>query len=166
MPGEGLSFRSPVYYDGPMLALLQRVSEATVTVRGEAAGAIGPGLLILLCAVKGDAEDDAAYLAGKAARLRIFEGENGRMDRSVADIGGAVLAVSQFTLAARTRKGNRPSFDGAEEPARARELYQAFIERLRELGLPVQTGVFGELMAVRLVNDGPVTVLLDSREER
>ena len=130
-----------------------------------ASGAIGRGVLVLLCAVKGDGDQDVDYLVKKTAQLRIFEDEGGKMNRSVADIGGEVLVVSQFTLAGDTRKGNRPSFGSAEEPVRAKELYEEVVRRLREAGLAVRTGVFGEMMAVSLVNDGPVTVLLDSREE-
>lgn len=147
-----------------MLAVLQRVSQASVSINGIVTASIGKGLLALLCAVKGDGPPDAEYLAKKTARLRIFEDEGGKMNRSVADIGGEVLVVSQFTLAAETRKGNRPSFDAAESPERAKELYETYIWRLREAGLIVRTGVFGEMMAVALVNDGPVTVLLDSKE--
>jgi len=147
-----------------MIAVLQRVSRASVTVTGVEHAAIGRGLLVLLCAVKGDGEVDIDYTVKKTSQLRIFEDEGGKMNRSVAEIGGEVLVVSQFTLAAATGKGNRPSFDAAESPARARELYETFVRRLREAGLPVRTGVFGAMMEVSLVNDGPVTVLLDSQE--
>ena len=148
-----------------MLAVLQRVSKASVSINGTVTASIGKGLLVLLCAVKGDGEADVDYLVKKTAQLRIFEDESGKMNRSVAEIGGEVLMVSQFTLAAATRKGNRPSFDAAEAPERARGLYETVVSRLRGAGLAVQTGIFGEMMAVALVNDGPVTVLLDSRHD-
>lgn len=147
-----------------MIAVLQRVSSAKVEAGGRTVGKIGPGLLVLLCAVKGDAQEDLDYIVRKAAQLRIFEDETGRMNLSVRDIGGEVLVVSQFTLAASTSKGNRPSFDAAEAPGRARELYEQFIEKLRGLGLAVRTGEFAARMAVSLTNDGPVTVMVDSRE--
>jgi D-tyrosyl-tRNA(Tyr) deacylase len=147
-----------------MIAVLQRVSKASVAVRGGETSSIGKGLLVLLCAVKGDGEADVEYLAKKTAQLRIFEDEDGKMNRSVIEIGGEVLVVSQFTLAAATRKGNRPSFDAAESPERARELCYAVVRKLGDLGLTVRTGVFGAMMDVSLVNDGPVTVLLDSKE--
>ena len=149
-----------------MIAVLQRVAEAKVEVRGTVTGAIGQGLLVLLCAVQGDQDEDAAYLVKKVAQLRIFEDDGGRMNRSVQEVGGAVLVVSQFTLAASTRKGNRPSFDGAEEPGRAQAFYEDFIAGLRTAGLEVRSGVFGAMMSVSLVNDGPVTIILDSREGR
>jgi len=147
-----------------MLAVLQRVSRASVTVEGVERASIGKGLLVLLCAVKGDSDADVEYVVKKTAQLRIFEDEGGKMNRSVAEISGEVLVVSQFTLAAATKKGNRPSFDAAEAPERAKELYEIFVRRLRESGLTVRTGVFGAMMEVSLVNDGPVTVLLDSTE--
>ncbi len=152
--------------DAFMIALLQRVSSARVEVEGRTAGEIGRGLLVLLCAVKDDTERDLAYCVKKISQLRIFEDEQGKMNRSVADIKGEVLVVSQFTLAASTRKGNRPSFDDAESPARARELYELFIRRLRETGVPVRNGEFGAAMAVSLTNEGPVTILVDSREKK
>jgi D-tyrosyl-tRNA(Tyr) deacylase len=148
-----------------MIAVLQRVSRACVEVKGTVTASIGKGLLVLLCAVKGDGDGDVDYLVKKIAQLRIFEDEAGKMNRSVADIGGEVLVVSQFTLAASTRKGNRPSFDAAEGPERAKELYEMVVGRLRETGLPVRTGVFGAMMALSLVNDGPVTLLLDSLQK-
>ncbi len=145
-----------------MRAVVQRVSRASVGVDGRVAAEIGPGLLVLLGVAAGDGEPDAARLAGKIARLRVFENEDGRFDRSLLDTGGAALVVSQFTLLADTAKGNRPSFAGAAPPEAAEPLYLAFCAALRELGVPVATGVFGARMAVELVNDGPVTLVLDS----
>ena len=145
-----------------MRAVVQRVSEAAVRVDGEVLGAIGPGLMVLVCAMQGDPDDAPGKLAGRVARLRIFRDEAGKMNRSVADIGGAVLVVSQFTLAADTRTGNRPGFSAAEAPARGEALYLAFAGALRAQGLPVQTGRFGADMAVALVNHGPVTFRLDA----
>ena len=146
-----------------MIAVLQRVSRASVEIQGGEASSIGQGLLVLLCAVRGDGDRDIDYLVKKIAQLRIFADENGKMNLSVADIRGEVLVVSQFTLSAATRKGNRPSFDAAEAPERASELVGQVVAGLREAGLPVRTGVFGEMMTVSLVNEGPVTLLLDSR---
>jgi D-aminoacyl-tRNA deacylase len=140
-----------------MRAVCQRVSKACVRVDGEVVGEIGPGLCILLGVGRGDDEGAAERLAGKIARLRIFEG----MDRSLLDTGGGALVVSQFTLLADTRKGTRPSFSEAAPPAEADPLYERFCEALRALGVPVATGVFGASMQVELVNDGPVTILLD-----
>jgi D-tyrosyl-tRNA(Tyr) deacylase len=147
-----------------MIAVFQRVSRASVEVGGTETASIGKGLLVLLCAVKGDGDADVDYLVRKIAQLRIFEDGDGRMNRSVAEISGEVLVVPQFTLAASTKKGNRPSFDAAEAPERARELCDAVVTGLCASGLAVRTGVFGAMMEVSLVNDGPVTVLLDSRE--
>jgi D-aminoacyl-tRNA deacylase len=141
-------------------AVVQRVSKARVTVAGETVGAIGPGLLVLLGVARDDDEAAITGLAGKIARLRIFEDEAGHMNRSVLDTGGAVLAVSQFTLLADTRKGNRPSFMAAAPPERAEPLYEAFVEALRTLGLEVATGRFGRSMEVALVNSGPVTIVM------
>jgi D-tyrosyl-tRNA(Tyr) deacylase len=163
MPCAGIPFFRVFDYHTAMIAVVQRVAEAKVEVRGTVAGAIGPGLLVLLCAVKGDRPDDVDHLVRKVSQLRIFPDSEGRMNRSVLDLGGGVLVVSQFTLAASTRKGTRPSFDRAEDPDRARELVDLFTARLRATGLAVGTGVFGEMMAVSLVNDGPVTLILDSR---
>lgn len=145
-----------------MKALLQRVSSAKVELNGQVVGEIGKGVLVFLCAVKGDTDKDLDHIVKKVSRIRIFGDEKGKMNLSVLDIAGEVLVVSQFTLAASTRKGNRPSFDEAEEPGRAKAAYEQFIRRLKELGLPVRTGAFGAAMAVSLTNDGPVTVLIDS----
>ena len=143
-----------------MRAVVQRVSEARVTVAGETVGEIGPGLLVLLGVGHDDTEAGSVTLAGKVARLRIFADEAGHMNRSVLDTGGAVLAVSQFTLLADTRKGNRPSFIAAAPPERAEPLYEAFVEALRALGIEVATGRFGQSMEVALVNNGPVTIVM------
>jgi D-tyrosyl-tRNA(Tyr) deacylase len=137
-------------------AVVQRVTQAKATPGGE----IGPGLCILLGVARGDTPADAAALAGKIARLRIFE-RDGKFDFSLVDTGGAALVVSQFTLLADTAKGNRPSFTDAAPPAEAEPLYQAFCSALRDLGVEVATGVFGAKMAVELVNDGPVTIVVD-----
>ena len=145
-----------------MRVLLQRVSEAAVRIDGVTVGEIGPGLLALVCAVEGDGQAEAERLAGKTAKLRIFEDDAGKMNRSVADIGGSVLIVSQFTLAADTRKGNRPSFIGAAAPDLANSLVEHFSSCLKSAGLPVETGRFGADMKVSLINDGPVTIWLDS----
>jgi D-tyrosyl-tRNA(Tyr) deacylase len=147
-----------------MRALIQRVSEASVTVDGDVIGQIDTGLLVLICAMQGDTEAEASYLANKISKLRIFQDEAGKMNRSVADIGGAVLVVSQFTLAADTRRGNRPGFSNAAAPDEGNRLYQVFAQALRDLGLPVETGQFGADMKVRLLNDGPVTVWMDTED--
>ena len=131
-------------------------------VDGRTVGEIGVGLCVLLGVARGDGEGEAARLAGKVARLRIFPDEAGRFDRSVEDVGGAVLVVSQFTLIADTAKGNRPSFAEAAPPEEAEPLYEHFCAELRNLGIPVETGVFGSKMEVAIVNDGPVTIVLDS----
>jgi D-tyrosyl-tRNA(Tyr) deacylase len=144
-----------------MRAVCQRVTEARVRVGGEIVGEIGPGSCVLLGVARGDGEEDAARLAGKIARLRIFADEEGRFDRSVLDVAGGVLVVSQFTLLADTAKGNRPSFTEAAPPEVAERVYERFCSELRALGAPVETGVFGAAMQVELVNDGPVTVILD-----
>jgi len=143
---------------------VQRVSRASVKVGGEITGKIAQGLLVLLGVTHNDSESDADYLAEKVAGLRIFEDDAGKMNRSVTDVGGAVLAVSQFTLFGDVRKGKRPSFDDAARPERARELYEYFVERVRSLGLRCETGRFQEMMEVELVNQGPVTILLDSKK--
>ena len=145
-----------------MRAVVQRVSRAKVTVNGEITGEIGPGLLVLLAVGTADTRSDADYLADKIIGLRIFEDAGGKMNLSVMDAGGAVLAVSQFTLYADARRGKRPSFDDAAPPQQARELYEYFVERIRSAGLRCETGRFQEMMQVELVNEGPVTILLDS----
>jgi len=144
-----------------MRSVCQRVGEARVRVGGEAVAEIGPGLCILLGVAAGDGEAEAVRLAGKLARLRIFADDEGRFDRSILDIGGSALVVSQFTLIADTTKGNRPSFAGAAPPEQAEPLYERFCAELRALGVPVEQGVFGAKMEVELVNDGPVTIVLD-----
>lgn len=149
-----------------MKIVLQRVSEARVEVGGRATGRIGRGVCLLVGVEKGDTEEDATSLARKTVELRIFPDGEGRMNLALADVAGAVLAVSQFTLAGSVRKGRRPSFDGAEEPGRAARLFDCFVEALRELGIQVETGVFQAHMAVHLTNDGPVTFILDSRKGR
>jgi D-tyrosyl-tRNA(Tyr) deacylase len=141
---------------------VQRVTEARVRVGEEAVGEIGPGLCVLLGVARGDAEIDAERLAGRVARLRIFENDEGRFDRSVLDTSGGALVVSHFTLIADTAKGSRPSFTDAAPPEEADRLYEAFCAALRELGVPVESGVFGARMRVELVNDGPVTIVLDA----
>jgi D-tyrosyl-tRNA(Tyr) deacylase len=145
-----------------MRAVVQRVSRAQVTVNGEVTGSIGRGLLVLLGVSQTDAESDADYLADKIAGLRIFEDENGRMNLALAEVKGAVLIVSQFTLYGDVRRGKRPSFDEAAPPQRAQELYEYFVAAIRAKGLPCETGRFQAMMQVELVNDGPVTILLDS----
>ena len=145
-----------------MRAVVQRVSRASVTVEGAIAGEIGVGLLVLLGVGAGDTRADADYLAAKIIGLRIFEDSDGKMNLSVGEICGAVLAVSQFTLYGDARRGKRPSFDAAAPPAQARELYEYFVERVRAAGLRCETGRFQENMRVELVNEGPVTILLDS----
>ncbi len=143
-----------------MRAVVQRVSRARVLVDGEVRGEIGRGLCVLLGVGRGDDRAAAEWLAGRAARLRIFENDEGKFDRSLLDIGGEALVVSQFTLIADTAKGNRPSFTEAAPPEEAEPLYEAFCAALGALGVPVETGVFGARMEVELVNDGPVTIVL------
>jgi D-tyrosyl-tRNA(Tyr) deacylase len=144
-----------------MKAVVQRVSEARVRVGREPVGEIRAGLCVLLGVSRRDRSAEAARLAVKVARLRIFEDEDGRFDRSLLDVGGEALVVSQFTLQADTTKGNRPSFGEAAPPEQAEPLYEAFCSALRDLGVKVETGAFGERMAVELVNDGPVTIVLE-----
>jgi D-tyrosyl-tRNA(Tyr) deacylase len=141
---------------------VQRVSRARVTVDGAVVGEVGRGLCVLLGVARGDDKAEAERLAGRIARLRIFPDEDGRFDRSALDVGGAALVVSQFTLIADTAKGNRPSFTEAAPPEQAEPLYERFCSALRDLGVRVETGVFGARMAVEVVNDGPVTIILDA----
>jgi D-tyrosyl-tRNA(Tyr) deacylase len=145
-----------------MRAVVQRVSRAKVTVNAWTTGEIGMGLLVLLGVGHDDSESDATYLAEKIAGLRIFEDHEGKMNRSVLDVGGSVLAVSQFTLYGDVRRGKRPSFDAAAPPDSARQLYELFVECIRATGLRCETGRFQEMMQVELVNEGPVTILVDS----
>lgn len=144
-----------------MRALVQRVSSASVTVDGEVVGEIGAGLLVLVCAMQGDSEAESEWLAQKIVKLRIFSDENGRMNRSLADIGGSALVVSQFTLAAET-KGNRPGFSTAAAPDDGKRLYEHFSGVVAAQNVPVANGIFGADMKVALVNDGPVTIWLDT----
>jgi D-tyrosyl-tRNA(Tyr) deacylase len=145
-----------------MRAVVQRVSRAKVTVNGEVTGEIGLGLLVLLGVGHDDTRAEADYLAEKTIGLRIFEDSGGKMNLSVVDVDGAVLAVSQFTLYGDVRRGKRPSFDAAAPPQQARDLYEYFVEKIRAAGLRCETGRFQEMMQVELVNEGPVTILLDS----
>jgi D-aminoacyl-tRNA deacylase len=145
-----------------MRAVVQRVSRAQVAVSGKIAGQIGLGLLVLLGVGRDDTEADASYLAEKIAGLRVFEDDRGKMNRSVQEVGGSVLAVSQFTLYGDVRRGKRPSFDAAAAPEKARQVYEFFVKQIRAAGLRCETGRFQETMTVELVNEGPVTILLDS----
>lgn len=145
-----------------MRAVVQRVSRAQVSADGEIVGQIGLGLLVLLGVGRDDTEADAAYLAEKMAGLRIFEDDREKMNRSVLDVGGSVLAVSQFTLYGDVRRGKRPSFDDAAPPEQARQLYEFFVQQIRASGLCCETGRFQAMMKVELANEGPVTILLDS----
>jgi D-tyrosyl-tRNA(Tyr) deacylase len=147
-----------------MRAVVQRVSRAAVIIDGQTIGAIERGLLVLLGIAATDTQADGRWLAEKLAGLRIFNDEAGKMNLSVADVSGAVLVISQFTLYGDCRKGRRPSFLGAAPPEMAVPLYEAFVNALRSLGLPVETGRFGAMMQVELVNDGPVTLILDTKE--
>lgn len=147
-----------------MRAVVQRVSRAKVTVNGHVSGEIGLGLLVLLGVGREDSETDVDYIAQKVIGLRIFEDSDGKMNRSVVDVGGSLLAVSQFTLYGDVRRGKRPSFDDAARPEQARRLYESFVQRAQVAGLRCETGRFQEMMQVELVNEGPVTILLDSRK--
>ena len=147
-----------------MRAILQRVKGASVTVDGDLTGAIEQGLLVFLGCGQGDTDEDMDYLVDKLVHLRIFADEKGWMNLSLLDVGGKMLVVSQFTLYADTRKGRRPSFVKAMKPGPAEEMYERFVERVEERGVEVETGVFGAMMDVELVNDGPVTIQIDSRE--
>ena len=146
-----------------MRAVIQRTKEITVKVEGQTIGQTGVGLLVLLGVAKDDGRSDADYLASKIVNLRIFEDQNGKMNQSLLDTGGEMMVVSQFTLLADCRKGRRPSFVEAAEPNLAAELYEYFVEQARSLGIYVATGRFGAMMDVALVNEGPVTILLESR---
>lgn len=147
-----------------MKAVIQRVSHASVTIAAREHSRIGAGILVLLGVEKGDVPEDATALAKKIVELRIFEDEAGKMNRSVVESGGEILAVSQFTLAGDCRKGRRPSFDNAAPPAEARALYEEFVSAIRALGVPTATGVFQTMMDVGLTNQGPVTFILESRK--
>lgn len=147
-----------------MKAVVQRVKKALVRVDGATVGSIGQGLLVLLCAEPGDGSETAAFLAGKVARLRIFSDAGGKFNLSLLDVGGGALVVSQFTLAGNWRKGNRPSFSAAAAPEEAKALYERFCAELAALGIAVETGRFAAHMEVELVNDGPVTLWLDTKD--
>jgi len=147
-----------------MKVVLQRVKQASVEVAGQVAGKIGRGILLLIGVERDDSNEDVEFLARKSVELRIFPDREGKMNLSLADVGGEVLAVSQFTLAASTKKGRRPSFDSAEEPGRAEELFEEFVAWVRAKGFRVETGVFQAVMDVHLVNEGPVTLILESRK--
>lgn len=165
--GAESEFRRGRGYNGALVrALIQRVSSAEVTVSGQRIGRIDRGLLVLLGVGQGDSEQEAAYLATKTAGLRVFEGPDGRMKLSVRDVGGEILVVPQFTLYGDVRRGLRPSFDGAAPPELAKSLYERYVDLLRGDGLGVATGEFGAFMRVELVNEGPVTILLDSADRR
>ena len=147
-----------------MIAVIQRVKGSRVKVKGKVVGSIGKGLNILLGVVKGDREEDAQKLSHKIANLRIFEDTEGKFSLSLLDVDGEALVVSQFTLCANLKKGRRPSFERAEEPERAKELYELFVANMRGLGIRTHTGVFGAMMEVHILNWGPVTFILDSKE--
>jgi len=146
-----------------MRAVIQRVSQASVTVDDKLTGTVGIGLLVLIGVVDDDTDEDLDYLVRKITQMRIFEDENGKMNLALKDVGGSLLAVSQFTLLADTKKGNRPSFTGAGSPDFSKKMYLRFIERCRSLGFRTEEGVFGAHMVVSLVNDGPVTISIDSK---
>ena len=144
-----------------MKAVIQRVKNASVTIDNQIYSSINAGMLILFCVEKGDTEDKLDWFASKVAALRFFEDDNGKMNRSIVDIGGEILVVSQFTLAADCKKGTRPGFDNAEKPDTAKMMYEKFVEKLKMMNLSVKTGVFAAMMDVSLVNDGPVTFVLN-----
>ncbi len=152
--------------DSIVIALLQRVSSASVEVEGETVGKIGAGLVVLLGVYEDDTAQDAEFLANKCPNLRIFGDDNDAMNLSLLDIGGAILAISQFTLCANARKGRRPSFDSAMPPEPANELYDLFCAEIEKTGACVERGVFGAKMTVNIINEGPVTIILNSRETR
>ncbi len=147
-----------------MRTVIQRVSRASVEISGHVVGEIGTGLLVLLAVARDDERPDADYLAEKIANLRVFDDDEGKMNRSLLETGGAMLVVSQFTLYGDVRRGRRPSYSDAAEPEKANQLYEYFVERVRSFGVKVETGVFQAMMKVSLMNDGPVTILLDSRK--
>ncbi|HHV06732.1 MAG TPA: D-tyrosyl-tRNA(Tyr) deacylase [Firmicutes bacterium] len=149
-----------------MRAVIQRVKKAQVTVNGEVTGTIGEGLVVLLGVAKGDTEKDATYLADKIINLRVFEDEEGKLNRSLLDVGGQILAVSQFTLLGDCRKGRRPSFGNAAVPEEAEPLYNVFVNAIKDADINVATGVFRTEMVVEIHNDGPVTLIIESRRER
>lgn len=149
-----------------MRVVVQRVGEATVSVDGQTVERIGHGLVVLVGVAAGDSTDDVAAIAAKLASLRIFRDGDRKMNRSVVDVGGEILVVSQFTLLAEVRKGRRPSWVGAAAPEQAEQLFDELVRRLREEGIPVRTGVFGASMQVALINDGPVTIVIDSNQGR
>ncbi len=149
-----------------MRAVVQRVTRAEVEIGGETVGRIGRGFMVLVCAMRGDTEAEADLMAAKIAKLRVFRDADGRMNLAIGDVGGAVLAISQFTLAADTSRGNRPGFSTAADPDIGTRLYDHFCDALRAQGLTVETGRFGAEMAVSLVNDGPVTITLDTETWR
>lgn len=148
-----------------MVCVIQRVNEAKVTVEGSVVGSCGKGLLLLVCAVKGDTEDIAVKMAEKVLKMRIFEDEQGKMNLSVTDVGGSCLAVSNFTLCASCRRGTRPDFFAAERPPLAKELYERFADAVRNGGVPTETGEFGADMKIDTSLDGPVTIVLDSEKD-
>ncbi len=144
-----------------MISVIQRVKQASVTINNELYSKINQGILVLFGVEKGDLKEKADKIADKISKLRIFEDENGKMNKSIIDISGEILVVSQFTLAGNCSKGTRPSFDNAEVPNKANDMYEYFISQLKQKGLPVKTGVFGAMMDVELINDGPVTFILN-----
>lgn len=146
-----------------MKVVVQRVKKASVSVNGQIVGQIGKGLMLLIGVAQQDTEADIEFVADKCVNLRIFEDEQGKMNRSLLEVGGEILAISQFTLLGDTRKGRRPSFIQAAEPQKGNELYQKFIERLRSHGVKVETGIFGAMMDVELLNYGPVTLIVESK---
>jgi D-tyrosyl-tRNA(Tyr) deacylase len=161
-----LATHTPPIKEDDMRALLQRVTEAEVKVDGQTIGATGTGLLILICAMAGDTQAEAVQLINKITKLRLFKDDTGKMNKSIMDISGSALVVSQFTLAADTKRGNRPGFSNAAPPDGGRALYEYFADGLAQMGVPVETGKFGADMQVRLINDGPVTIWLDTAERK